>query len=182
MRKIVVTEYLSLDGIMDEPGHWSMPFWNDEAARFKYDELFASDALLLGRVTYQGFAAAWPTMTGTGDFGERMNNLPKFVVSTTLKNLEWNNSRLIDMNVVEEIAKLKAQSGQDILIAGSGKLVHSLMPHGLIDEFRIMVHPIILGGGKRLFQDGNPRLKLKLVKTQTTAMGIAILTYRPDEA
>src|SRR6476660_7209377 len=121
MRKIVATEYVSLDGVMDEPGVWSGPFFNDEAAKFKYDELFASDALLLGRVTYEGFAKSWPTMTGTGDFGERMNGLPKYVVSTTLDEAAWNNSTLIKENVVEEIAKLKQQPGQDILLAGSAQ-------------------------------------------------------------
>src|SRR6478672_692908 len=107
MRKVVMTEYVTLDGVMEEPGQWSGPFFNEEAARFKHEELFASDALLLGRVTYEGFAAAWPTMEGTGDFGERMNSLPKYVVSTTLQNPEWTNSRVISANVAEEVAKLK---------------------------------------------------------------------------
>jgi dihydrofolate reductase len=119
MRRVVATEYLTLDGVMEEPGKWSFPYWNDEAAQFKHDELFASDALLLGRVTYEGFAKAWPTMTGTGDFGERMNGLPKYVVSTTLDTAEWNNSHLIKASVVEEIANLKRQPGMDILLAGS---------------------------------------------------------------
>ena len=107
MRKIVATEYVSLDGVMDEPGVWSGPFFNDEAIKFKYDELFASDALLLGRVTYEGFAKAWPTMEGTGDFGERMNGMPKYVVSTTLRNPEWTNSHVISANVAKIAASTR---------------------------------------------------------------------------
>jgi len=179
MRRVVASEYLTLDGVMEEPGNWSFPFWNDEAAKFKYDELFASDALLLGRVTYEGFAKAWPTMTGTGDFGERMNGLPKYVVSTTLDTVGWNNSQLITENVAEEIAKLKQQPGQDILIGGSGELVRTLMPHDLVDEYRIMLYPVVLGSGKRLFQDGIDKKVLRLVDTKTTSTGVVILTYHP---
>jgi dihydrofolate reductase len=182
MRRVIASEYLTLDGVMEEPGKWSFPFWNDEAAQFKYDELFASDALLLGRVTYEGFAKAWPTMTGTGDFGERMNGLPKYVVSTTLDTVEWNNSQLIKENVAEEIAKLKQQPGQDILIGGSGELVRTLMEHDLIDELRIMLYPIILGIGKRLFRDGIDKKALRLVDTKTTSTGVVILTYHPAES
>src|SRR5713226_6301532 len=116
MRKVVVTEYVTLDGVFEDPGGgegtrhggWSFQFWSEESAKYKYDELFASDALLLGRVTYQGFAAAWPTMKDTGEFGERMNSLPKYVVSTTLDKAEWNNSTIIKANVVEEVSRLKA--------------------------------------------------------------------------
>jgi len=178
-RKVIVTEYVTLDGVMEEPGQWSFPFWNDEAAQFKSDELFASDALLLGRVTYQGFAAAWPTMTDTGEFGEKMNSMPKYVASTTLEEVAWNNSRLIKGNVVEEVSALKRQPGQDILVAGSGVLVHTLMQHDLIDEYRLMVHPIILGSGKRLFRDGGAMKTLKLVETKTFSSGIVVLTYQP---
>ena len=179
MRRIVATEYLTLDGVMEEPGKWSSPFWNDEAAKFKHDELFASDALLLGRVTYEGFAKAWPTMTGTGDFGERMNGLPKYVVSTTLETVEWNNSHLIKANVVEEVANLKQQPGMDILLSGSAQLMRTLMEHDLVDEYRIMVYPLILGSGKRLFADGIDTKALRLVGTKTTSTGIAILAYHP---
>src|SRR5579859_3660980 len=124
MRKLVATEYVTLDGVMDEPGKWSFQFWSEESAKFKFDELFASDALLLGRVTYQGFARAWPSMTDEQGFADRMNSLPKYVVSTTLDAVEWNNSRLIKDHVAEAVANLKQQPGQDILLAGSGKLVH----------------------------------------------------------
>lgn len=123
MRKIIATEYVTLDGVFEEPGNWSGPFFNDEAGKFKNDELFACDALLLGRLTYDGFAAAWPTMTDTGEFGERMNGIPKYVVSTTMDRAEWNNSTVIKENAAAEVAKLKQQPGQDILLAGSGQLL-----------------------------------------------------------
>jgi dihydrofolate reductase len=181
-RRLVATEYVTLDGVMEEPGQWSGPFFNDEAAKFKYDELFASDALLLGRVTYEGFAKAWPTMEGTGDFGERMNSLPKYVVSTTLDTAEWNNSRLIKANIVEEIARLKQQPGQDILLSGSGQLLRTLMEHDLVDEYRLMVHPIVLGRGKRLFQDGIDTKALRLVNTSPFSSGIVVLYYEPTKS
>ncbi len=150
MRKVIVSEYVTLDGVMEDPGGgekskhggWSFKFWNEEAAKYKYDELFASDALLLGRVTYQGFAKAWPSMTDEQGFADRMNSLPKYVVSTTLKQLEWNNSRLIKGNIPEEVNRLKQQPCQDILVAGNCELVHTLMQHDLIDEYRLTVHPL----------------------------------------
>jgi len=178
MRKVVATEYVTLDGVMEEPGKWSFPFWNEEAAKFKFDELFASDTLLLGRVTYEGFAKAWPSMTDEQGFADRMNGLPKYVVSTTLEAPEWNNSRLIKENVAEEVSKLREQPGQDILLAGSAQLVHTLMRHDLIDEYRFMVYPIVLGSGKRLFKDGIDTKTLTLVDAKTTSTGVVILTYR----
>lgn len=179
MRKIVMTEYVTLDGVMEEPGRWSGPFFNDETAKFKYDELFASDALLLGRVTYEGFAAAWPTMEGTGDFGERMNALPKYVVSTTLTDPSWNNTTVLGGDVPAEIAQLKQREGQDILLSGSAELTNSLIPTGLIDEYRLMVHPLVLGNGKRLFKEGIGNTTLQLVDTQPFSTGIVVLTYVP---
>ena len=179
MRKVIVSEYLTLDGVMEEPGNWSFQFWSEESSKFKYDELFASDALLLGRVTYEGFAKAWPTMKDTGEFGERMNGLPKYVVSTTLDKAEWNNSTIIKANVVEEVSRLKSMPGQDILVVGSGKLVHTLMQHNLIDEYRFMVHPIILGSGKRLFRDESDAKVLRLVDTKPFSSGIVVLYYQP---
>ena len=187
MRKVIVSEYVTLDGVMEDPGGaegfehggWSFQFWNEEAAKFKFDELFASDALLLGRVTYQGFAKAWPTMKDEGGFADRMNSLPKFVVSTTLKEVEWNNAKLMKGNIAEEVSKLKQQPGQDILIAGSGELVHTLMQHDLIDEYRLMVHPVVLGSGKRLFRDGTGTKVLKLIETKTFSSGVVLLSYQP---
>jgi len=187
MRKVIVSEYVTLDGVMEDPGGgegtkhggWSFQFWSEEAAKFKFDELFASDALLLGRVTYQGFAKAWPSITDEQGFADRMNSLPKFVVSTTLEKLEWNNSKLIKGNIAEEVSKLKQQPGQDILIAGSVELVHTLMQHDLIDEYRIMVHPVVVGSGKRLFKDETDMKVLRLVDTKTFSSGIVVLSYQP---
>src|SRR5579859_153593 len=187
MRKVVVTEYVTLDGVFGDPGGaegfehggWSFQFWNEEAAKFKFDELFASDALLLGRVTYEGFAKAWPTMKDEGGFADRMNSIPKYVVSTTLKEPEWNNSHLITGNIAEEVARLKQQEGKDILVAGSGELIHTLMQHDLIDEYRLMVHPVVLGSGKRLFSEGSDKTVLKLVDTKLFSSGIVVLYYQP---
>lgn len=177
MRKVVAAEYLTLDGVMEEPA-WTMPYWNDELAQLQGDLLDASDALLLGRVTYQAFAQVWPTSKDEG--AEQINNMPKFVASTTLQETEWN-ATLIEGDVVEEVAQLKQQSGQDLLIYGSGKLVRSLMPHNLIDEYRLMVCPIALGSGQRLFAD-NSKANLELVDTKTTRTGVVVLTYRTAKA
>lgn len=179
MSKIVVTEFLSLDGVMEAPHEWHFPFFNDEMSKYKLDELFSSDALLLGRVTYEGFADAWPSMTDEAGFADRMNGMPKYVVSTTLAKADWNNSTIISDNVADQIAKLKEQSLQDIAIHGSADLIHSLMQHDLIDEFRLMVHPIVVGHGKRLFQDGTDTRAMKLVDTQTFGTGAMVLTYQP---
>ncbi len=177
MRKIVVSMFVTLDGVMEAPNKWSFDYWNEDAAKFKFDELFASDALLLGRVTYQGFAAAWPSMKDEAGFADRMNNLPKFVVSRTLQTVEWNNSTLIKNNVVEEITKLKQQPGQDILIGGSGQLIHTLMQHNLIDVYRLLVYPIVLGSGKRLFSEG-ASASLKLIEARTFGQVQAFI-YEP---
>ncbi len=180
MRKVILSPYVTLDGIMEAPNEWSFQFWNDELAKYKNDELFASDALLLGRITYQGFAAAWPTMEGTGEFGERINSMTKYVASTTLTETEWN-ATLIAGDVADAVAALKQQPGQDILVWGSADLAHTLMQHDLIDEYRLMVYPVIVGKGKRLFKDGIGSPTLQLVDTQTTSTGVVILTYRPAE-
>jgi dihydrofolate reductase len=180
MRNIIVTEYLTVDGVFEEPGQWSFAYWSEEAMRYKRDELFSSDVQLLGRVTYEGFAKAWPTMPDTGDFGERMNSMPKYVVSTTLTHAEWRNTTIINKNVVQEIQKLKEPSGQQILVAGSGKLVHTLMQHHLVDEYRFMVHPVVLGRGKRLFPEGTEQCKFSLVDTKSFKTGIVVLHYQPE--
>ena len=189
MGKVVVSEFLSVDGVMEdtsgaeefEHGGWAFQFdRGPEGDKFKLDEVLASDALLLGRVTYEGFAAAWPTMTDEVGFADKMNSMPTYVVSTTLEEpLEWNNSTLIKGDVAEEVSKLKQQSGGDILIYGSGDLVHTLMEHDLIDEYRLMVFPIVLGSGKRLFRDGSNTTALKLIETKSVGSGVLILTYQP---
>jgi dihydrofolate reductase len=180
MRKIIVSEFITLDGVIEAPNQWSFQSGRSEdQLKFKWDELFACDALLLGRVTYQEFAAAWPSMPGTGDYGERMNSLPKYVVSTTLSEMAWNAS-LIKGNLAEEISKLKQQPGQDILIFGSGTLVNQLTQQDLIDEYRLMVFPVAVGSGKRLFREGSEKKMLKLVETRTFSSGVVVLTYHPD--
>jgi dihydrofolate reductase len=178
VRRIVWSEYISLDGVVEEPGEWSLPYFSDDLASYKNDELLASDALLLGRITYEGFAAAWPTMEETeGDFAVRMNTLPKFVVSTTLEEAEWNNSTIIDDDVIDEITKLKQDSGQDILIGGSGDLAETLIGADLIDEIRMLVHPIVVGNGKRLFEGAEEGIDLKLVDTERFESGVVALVY-----
>ncbi len=181
MRKVVVTEFLSLDGVMEAPDQWHFPFFNDEMGKYKLDELYATDALLLGRVTYEGFAEAWPSMTDDAGFADRMNGLPKYVVSTTMDKAEWNNSTLIKENVADEISKLKQQPGQDIVVHGSADLVQSLMQHDLVDEYRLMIHPVVVGHGKRLFHDGIDTKALKLVDTQTFDTGAMVLTFQPAD-
>lgn len=175
MRKLIVTEFLSLDGVMEAP-MWTLKYWNDEIAGFKAEETSNSEPLLLGRVTYEGFAAAWPQRVGDG--AEYFNSTRKYVVSTTLDNLEWNNSTLIKDNIVEEITNLKQQDGPDIVVHGSGTLVQTLMQHDLVDRYRLLVYPVVLGEGKRLFQDGNT-VTLNLVETRSFSSGVAALIYEP---
>jgi dihydrofolate reductase len=185
MGKLVVTEFVTLDGVMEDPGGaeggrggWSFKFdQGAEGGKFKFDELLASDAQLLGRVTYEGFAKAWPTMEGTAQFGEKMNAMPKFVVSTTLENPQWNNTTVLKGDLAEEVGKLKEQFTGDILVAGSATLVQSLIAQDLVDELHLMVFPILLGAGKRLFADGVDTTSLQLVETKP--MGeVVTLTFR----
>jgi len=177
MRKIVVTEFVSLDGVMEDPA-WTFPYWNDEIAAFKGEEA-ASDALLLGRVTYQGFAAAWPQSQDEG--APYFNGVRKYVVSTTLDKAEWNNSVLIRDNVVEEIARLKQGDGQDITVHGSGTLVQTLIQHDLVDRYRLLVYPVVLGKGKRLFKEGTTAT-LRLTEAQSFGSGVTALIYQPDRS
>ena len=191
MRRVIVSEFVSLDGIIEDPGGaegfergaWSFQFdRGPEGDKFKFDELAAADALLLGRVTYEGFAAAWPQMEEqTGEYGAWMNGYPKHVASRTLEGpLEWNNSTLIEGDVAEGVSKLKQQDGKDILVFGSGELARTLMEHDLIDEYRLMVFPIVLGKGKRLFGGTGETKAIKLVETKPVGPdGILILIYRP---
>jgi dihydrofolate reductase len=181
VRKLVVSEFVSLDGVVQDPG-WTFQFESADRDQFKFDELAAADALLLGRVTYEGFAAAWPGMEEqTGEYGAWMNGYPKHVASTTLEEpLEWNNSTLIEGDLAEEVSRLKQQEGKEILIFGSGQLARTLMEHDLIDEYRLMVFPVVVGKGKRLFEDTQETKALKLVDTrQVGPDGVLILTYRP---
>ncbi len=189
MRKIVVSEFVSVDGVIEDPGGaegfprggWALHFnRGPEGDKFKLDEVFAAGALLLGRKTYEGFAKAWPSRTDEVGFADKMNSMPKFVVSSTLKDAEWNNSTIIKGNVAEEVSKLKQQPGADILVAGSGQLVQALMEHDLVDEYRLMVFPVVLGSGKRLFGSTGKTRALRHVETQKVGSdGVLILTYEP---
>lgn len=178
MRKIVVTEFVSLDGVMEAPA-WTAPYWNDEIAAFKGEETDASDALLLGRVTYQGFAAAWPESKDEG--AEYFNNVRKYVVSTTLDRAEWNNSTLIKENIVAEIANLKQQAGRDLTVHGSATLVQTLMQHDLVDSYRLLVYPVVVGKGRRLFDEGTTAT-LQLVDARSFSSGVVAMIYEPDRA
>ena len=182
MGNLVVTEFITVDGVIEEP-RWSFEFnRGDDGDKFKGDELTAADAQLLGRLTYQGFAKAWPTMTEESWFAEKMNGMPKYVLSTTLtdEDADWNNSTVIRDDVAGEVKRLKEQVAGDILVAGSAQLVRTLAEHDLVDEYRLMVFPIVLGTGKRLFGDGTPRTRLRLVSsTPVGPDGVFILTYEP---
>lgn len=174
MRKVIVTEFLTLDGVYEESTPWQRDYSPDDG-QFKYDELFESDALLLGRVTYEGFVKYWPNATGA--FAERMNNLPKFVATTTLKSLEWN-ATVLEGDVVAAVERLKRQEGQNILVYGSGTFAQTLLRYGLVDELRLMIFPLVLGSGKRLFSGGD-RLPLKLASSRDLGAGVVLLTYEP---
>jgi dihydrofolate reductase len=192
MGRVVVTEFITLDGVIEAPGGgegfehegWSFKFDRGaEGNRFKFDELMAADAQLLGRVTYQGFARAWPSMSGD-EFGEKMNAMPKYVASTTLTpaDASWNNSTVIGQDLPGELAAIKRDVAGDILVAGSAKLVRSLAEHDLVDEYRLMVFPVVLGSGKRLFGDRTPHTVLRLVDSEPLGPdGVVLLTYAPAE-
>ena len=177
MRKLVVTEFLSLDGVMENPA-WTFPYWNDEIAAFKGEETSANEPLLLGRVTYEGFAAAWPQRTDEESGGVYFNGTRKYVVSTTLDKAEWNNSVIIKDNILDEIRKLKAEDGPNIVVHGSGNLIQTLLKNDLVDGIRLLVYPVVLGKGQRLFEDGTTAT-LKLVDTRTFGSGVVGLVYEP---
>jgi len=185
--RIVVTEFVSLDGVIEAPGggeNYKHAGWTfeidrgEEGDKFKFDELMEADAQLLGRVTYDGFAAAWPTFTDNVGFADKMNAMPKYVVSSTLKSADWNNTTILSGDVVEEIKKLKDEVDGVILVAGSAQLVQTLVEHDLVDELRLMVFPVVLGSGKRLFGDTTDKKSLKLADSKSVGDGVAILTYR----
>jgi dihydrofolate reductase len=184
--RIVVTEFVSLDGVMEDPGgaeNFKHGGWSFEIARgeegdkFKLDEAFASEALLLGRVTYDGFAAAWPSREG--EFADKFNSMPKYVVSSTLGEPEWNNSTVLKGDVAEEVGKLRQEQDGDIVVHGSAQLVQTLIENDLVDEFRLMVFPVVLGSGKRLFGETSDKKPLQLVESKVVGDGVAILIYEP---
>jgi dihydrofolate reductase len=186
MGRIVVTEFVSLDGVMEDPGGaedfkyggWSFEFQRgEEGDKFKLDEALEAEALLLGRVTYEGFAKAWPSRDG--EFADKFNNMPKYVVSSTLEDPEWNNSTVLKGDVAEEVSKLKQEQDGDIVVHGSAQLVQSLLESDLVDELRLMVFPVVLGSGKRLFGDTSDKKALRLADSKTVGDGVAILVYEP---
>ncbi len=185
MGRIVVTEFVSLDGVMEDPGGsenfthggWSFEFdRGDEGNKFKLDETLSSDALLLGRVTYEGFAEAWPSREG--EFAEKFNEMPKYVVSSTLEKPEWNNSTVLKGDVAEEVAKVRREHERDIVVHGSARLVQTLVDRDLVDELRLMVFPVVLGSGKRLFGETSDKKALRLVDSKMVGDGVAILIYQ----
>jgi dihydrofolate reductase len=188
MGKLVVTEFVSLDGVMEDPvgsegtahGGWTNDVSRgDEGGRFKVDETFASEALLLGRVTYEGFAKSWPTREG--EFADRFNSMPKYVVSSTLEGPTWTNTTVLRGDPVEEVAKLKRKLTGEIVIHGSARLARTLIEGGLVDEIRLMVYPVLAGGGKRLFEAGGTK-RLRLVDSRIVGDGVAIMIYQPASA
>ena len=194
MRKVVVGTFLTLDGVMQAPGApqedmeggfkhggWQMPYFDKDSGEIMNESIAATEALLLGRKTYQIFAAYWPTAPADDPFGQKFNSIPKYVVSTTLDKAEWNNSMLIRSNIPEEVARLKQQPGSGIIsVTGSGKLAQTLMKHNLVDEYVLWINPIVLGSGKRLFENGVAPSHLRLVDSKTTGSGVVVLTYQPD--
>ncbi len=188
MGKLIVTEFLTLDGVMEDPGGaesferggWVFRFERGaEGEKFKLDETLGAEAMLLGRVTYEGFAAAWPERSDPVGFADKMNGMPKYVVSKTLRTLDWNNSTLLEGDVLESVARLKTEIAGDILVAGSGQLAQTLLQHGLVDELRLMVFPVVLGTGKRFFVEGGESV-LRLVEAKPVGdAGVVILIYAP---
>jgi dihydrofolate reductase len=184
--RIVVTEFVSLDGVMEDPGGaedfkyggWTFEISRgDEGDKFKLDEALSSEALLLGRVTYEGFAEAWPSREG--EFADRFNTMPKYVVSSTLEEPEWNNSTVLKGDVAQEVAKLRQEQDGDIVVHGSARLVQTLLEHDLVDELRLMVFPVVLGSGKRLFGETSDKKPLRLVDSKVVGDGVGVLIYEP---
>jgi len=178
MGRITVTEFVTADGIMADPNLWSFPYWNDTIAAFKAEELLAADAQLLGRVTYEGFAAAWPERAGTNEFADKMNTMPKYVVSSTLKSAAWNNTTVLSS--IEDVAKLKTDD-VSILVAGSGTLIQSLIAADLVDDYRLLTYPLVRGEGKRLFEPGTTT-HFELIEVRDMGSGVIAQRYRTCEA
>jgi dihydrofolate reductase len=180
MRKVTAGLFVSLDGVTESPEKWQLPYFNDEMGETIGAAMVQADAMLLGRVTYQEFASYWPGVRSEDQpFADYMNNTPKYVVSSTLDTVEWNNSTLIKGNIAEEITKLKQQPGKNIGITGSATLVQSLLQDDLLDELGLMIHPVVVGVGRRLFKDGGDLKELKLVDSKTFSTGVVSLIYQP---
>lgn len=196
MRKVIVNEFLSLDGVMQAPGDpdedrsggfehggWQLPYFDDDFAKVAFKGMTETDGYLFGRRTYQIMAAYWPTQPDDVPFAASLNGLPKYVASTTLSEpLEWRNSTLLKGDVAKAVAELKEQPGKNLVVLGSGELVQTLMKSDLVDEYGLMINPIVLGSGKRLFRDGSARLPLRLVRSMTTSTGVLVATYEPERS
>ena len=189
MGRIVVTEFVSLDGVMEDPGgseNYKYGGWTfeidrgDEGDKFKLDETMESEALLLGRVTYEGFAEAWPSREG--EFADKFNNMPKYVVSSTLKEPAWNNTTVLSGDLVEEVSKVRDEASGDLYVHGSRQLAQALLDHDLVDELHVMVFPVVLGTGKQFFGETTSKKPLRLVDSKVVGDGVAILVYRPARA
>jgi dihydrofolate reductase len=178
VRKIVAGLFMSLDGVVESPEQWQLPYFNEEMGRAVGAQMAESDTLLLGRRTYQEFAAFWPNQPSDAPFAEQMNTVPKLVVSTTLDTPEWKNSSVIRGNLVEELTKLRQQPGKNLNVTGSGTLVRSLLREGLLDELRLMVCPVVVGRGRHLFEDGGEQKALTLVSSGSFSTGVLQLTYQ----
>ena len=186
MGRIVVTEFVSVDGVMEDPGGaegfkyggWSFEFSRgDDGDKFKLDETLGTEALLLGRVTYEGFAEAWPSRSG--EFADKFNSMPKYVVSSTMDEPEWNNSTVLKGDVVDEVSRLRQDVNGDIVVHGSARLVQTLLDRDLVDELRLMVFPVVLGSGKRIFGTTSDTKPLRLVDSKAVGDGVAIMIYEP---
>jgi dihydrofolate reductase len=183
MRKVVASEFMSLDGVVGSPERWQLPYFDEEMGQEIQAAMEEADAMLLGRLTYEEWAAFFPSQSSEDvPSADYMNETPKFVVSRTLEGpLEWNNSTLLGGSLAESLGELKSRPGKDISIAGSPTLVRSLLSEGLLDELRLMVHPVVVGGGKRLFEEGGKHKSLELVNSKTFKTGVVYLTYRPTQ-
>lgn len=185
MRKIIVSEFVTLDGVMEapggEPGHphsgWVIEFMSPEELKYKLDEVVEAEGLLIGRVTYESFAQAWPNRTG--EFAKKMNAMPKHIVSTKLRDPVWNNSKVINGDIAGAVTRLKNQAGGPILVAGSRTLVQALMEHNLVDEYRLMIFPVVVGSGRRLFPETRRKTVLRLADTRRFNSGVVVQTYNP---
>ena len=186
MGRIIVSEFISVDGVVEDPGGaegykhggWTFKFnRGSDGDKFKMDEVMGSEALLLGRVTYEGFAAAWPSRSGD-PFSDKFNSMPKYVVSSTLKKADWNNSTILKGDVVKEVSKLRQGLGGNIMVNGSAQLVQTLIEHDLVDELRLMVFPVVLGTGKRLFGDTSDKKRMRLASSKTVGDGVVVLIYQ----
>jgi dihydrofolate reductase len=179
MRKVIVSTLVTLDGRVEHLEEWALPFDLEAVAAYHSDLLANSDGLLLGRRTYQIFAAIWPPRTGTVRYADQINRMPKHVASSTLADLEWENSHLIAGDVAKGVAELKQEPGQDLVAYGGMQLVRTLQEHDLVDEYRILVHPLLLGKGRTFHEDGAGRIDLDLVDSSVISTGVSVLTYRP---